>query len=85
LELVLVGIRQGSRAVKVLGSAVHLVPEAREGIVQALLYEGNGQVRNVNTNPLPSELLRRMYGCATAAERVQHKVAGVAGSANDAL
>jgi hypothetical protein len=65
--------------------AVDLVGDARKGVVQALLDQRDGEVRDVDPDPLPPELLRGMDGRAAAAEGVEHDVGGVAGCLDDAL
>ena len=57
----------------------------REGVAQALLDQADGEVGDVDADPLPPELLRRVDGGAAAAERVEHHVAGVGGGGDDAL
>jgi hypothetical protein len=57
----------------------------REGVAQPLLDQADGEVGDVDPDPPPPELLRRMHRVAAAAEGVEHEVAGIAGGGDDAL
>ena len=62
---------------EVLRHAVGVEGDAGEGVAQALLDQADGEVGDVDADPLPPELLRRVHGGAAAAERVEHHLAGV--------
>ena len=64
-----------------MGGELHV----REGVAQALLDQADGEVGDVDADPMPPEFLRRMDGGAAAAERVEHHVAGVGGGVDDAF
>ena len=53
--------------------------------MQPVLDQTNSKVRNVDTYPLPLQLLCGNNRRPTAAERVKHRIAFVAASLNDAL
>ena len=56
-----------------------------EGVVQALLDQGDGQMRDVNADPAPFQPLGHGDGGAAAAEGVQDHIAFVAGGIDNAL
>jgi hypothetical protein len=85
LELILVAGGQIAGSVQVLRGAVNLELDAREGIAQALLDQRDGEMRDVDADPLALELLGGVNGGAAAAERVEHHVAFVRGDREDAL
>ena len=58
---------------------------AAVSVLQAVLDEGNGQLRHVNADPVAAILLRCVNGCAAATERVEHEAARIAARQNDAL
>ncbi len=53
--------------------------------MQALLDEGDGEMRNVDADPAAVQALGHVQGGAAAAEGVQHQVAFVAAGSDDAL
>jgi len=56
-----------------------------KGIDQPLLHHGDGDVGDVDADPAATELLRGDNGGATAAEGIEHQIAGVGGCLDDAL
>ena len=58
---------------------------AAVGVLQAVLDEGNGQVRHINADPVAAEFLGGVNRRAAAAERVEHHVAGIAAGLDDPL
>ena len=56
-----------------------------EGVLEPFFDERNGEVRDVDADPLAVELLRGVNGRAATAERVEHHVAFVAAGGNDAF
>ena len=88
LELVGVLLPEGAGAALVLGFADYVV--VRDGVqveggLEAVLHQGDGQVGNVDAEPVASQLLRRRHRRAAAAEGVEHHVALVGGCGDDAL
>ncbi len=71
--------------VDVLRDAVGGELDGGKGIAQALFDQADGKVGDVDANPLPTELFRRMDGGAAVAERVEHHIAGVRRGVEDAL
>ena len=57
--------------------------DAGEGIVEPFFNERDGQMGNINPNPLPSKLLRRVNGGSTAAEGVQDYITFIAARLDD--
>ena len=55
------------------------------GVLQAVLDEGNGELRHVNADPVATEFLGGVNRRAAAAERIQHHVAGIAAGLDDPL
>ena len=56
-----------------------------EGITEPVTYQRYCQMRNINPDPTPAELLGRRNGRATAAERIENGVAFVAARLNNAF
>ena len=56
-----------------------------EGVLESSTHDGNCEVRYVDPNPAPIQLLGRDQGGATAAERIEHSVAWIGGSPDDPL
>jgi len=55
---------------------LHKLDLLAERIAQPALDQINGKVGNVDAEPLPAQLLRRMNGRAATAERVKNYIAG---------
>ena len=66
-------------------AAGHEFQPGAVGVLQAVLDEGNGELRHVNADPVAAEFLGGVNGRAAAAERVQHHVAGIAAGLDDPL
>jgi hypothetical protein len=62
-------------AVEVLRHADHLDLDERKGVAQALLDQRNGEMGDVDADPLPVQLLRRVHGGAATAKRIEHHIA----------
>jgi hypothetical protein len=56
-----------------------------EGIAQAFFDQPDGQMGDVDADPLAAQLLGGVDGGAAAAERVEHHVAGVGRGGEDAF
>ena len=81
LELVrvLLGqLRCASRVGRLADDLVGVLDLGAEGIAQALLDQGDGQVGDVDADPAAAELLRGGDRRAAAAEGIEHDVAFVA-------
>lgn len=65
-------LEQGTGTVEVLRQADDLeLRFGSEGFRQAALDEADGKRRDVNADPLPSELLRGVDSCPAAAEWIE--------------
>ena len=74
LELPLVQFRQGLRALEIGGLAAFLKLDViAESVFEPAFDEIDGEVSDINANPLPAELLRRVNGGAATAKRIQHE------------
>ena len=86
LELVAVVVGQLPRCVaRSCGSPITSKLDVGEHLLQAILLQGDRQVRDVDADPAAAELLRRGDGRAAATERIEHHVAGVAAGLDDAF
>ena len=88
LELVGVLLPEGAGAALVLGLADHVVVlygVEVEGGLEAVLHQGDGEVGNVDAEPVASELLGRGHRGAAAAEGVEDHIALVGGCGDYAL
>ena len=86
LELELVLFRQPLCAAKVGRVAQFLKLQIlAERIAQPALDQIDGEIGDINADPLPPGLLCRVYRRAATAERVEHHVAFVAARGNDAF
>ena len=56
---------------------MNLKGNTRKGILQTFLDQRNGEMRDVDADPLPVQFMRRMHRGAAAAERIEHHVARV--------
>ena len=86
LELPLVQVRQFLRAAEIRGLAAFLkLNVIAESVFEPAFDEIDGEVSDINANPLPTELLRRVNRRAATAKRIKHDVALVAAGFNDAF
>jgi hypothetical protein len=78
LEFMLVAQGEIARGGNVLGHADRLeLRVCAEGIAQAALDQRDGEVGDVDADPLPAEFLRGVNRGVAATERVEHDIAGV--------
>jgi hypothetical protein len=87
LELVLVTVRECERGclVRRLPIYGHTVREViGEGVDETLVHEVDGQVSDVNADPLPTQPMCSDRCRAAAAERIEHDVAWIGGGLDDA-
>ena len=77
LELILVALGKIAGAVDVLRRAVDGEGYAGEGVFQAALDQRNREVRYVDTDPRPTELLGGVNSGPTAAEGIEDHIAGI--------
>lgn len=68
-----------------MGCAEHLKLQAGKRLLQPLFDQADGEVGDVNADPLAPQLLCGVDGGAAPAERIKHYVAGIAAGLNDAL
>ncbi len=85
LELMLVPRRQIPRGRQIPRRAQNIKGDIREGILQATLHEGNGEMRDINPNPSPPQFFGSMNRSATPTKGIKHNIAGIGGGIDDAF
>jgi hypothetical protein len=86
LELVFVPGGEVARCVEVAWRADHIKFAAcSKSILKPLFDQGNGEVGDVDPNPLAFKFLRGMNGGTATAEWIEHHVAFLAAGLNDAF
>src|ERR1035437_2407511 len=86
LELELVHFRQALCALEICGLTLFLKLQLfAERIFQTSLNEIDGEIRDINADPVPTQLLRPVNRRAATAERVEHKPAGIGAGFNNAF
>ena len=86
LELIRILLRQGTGILEARRFPNDLeLTLLTEGITESVTYQRYGQVRHINPDPAPGELLGRRNGRAPTAEQIENHVTFIAACFNDAL